>query len=39
MTEKVKMKNLYCLICSKYGKFEKPKMSLKKKYLLLLCFS
>ena len=27
ITEKVKMKKLYCVICGKYRKFEKPKIS------------
>ena len=33
------MKKLYCVICDKYRKFEKPKLSylLKKQLLLLFC--
>ena len=27
ITKKVKMKKLYCIICGKYRKFEKPKVS------------
>ena len=34
-----KMKKLYCVICDKYRKFEKPKLSylLKKQLFLLFC--
>ena len=33
ITKKVKMKKLYCVICGKYRKFEKPKIYVLEKSL------
>ena len=34
ITKKVKMKKLYCVICGKYRKFEKPKIYVLEKSLV-----
>ena len=41
ITKKVKMRKLYCVICSKYRKIEKPNMSyiLEKSLVLFIIWS
>ena len=39
LTKKVQMKEIYCVICSEYRKFEKPKISyISEKTLVFLLF-